>query len=247
RRQTSAKILRNSQTTPPKRTRSSGAEAGLQRSSKRQKPEEAATRSASVSQDTDTRQIQAMTLSRGSSAHHAIAGSSSSNSNGAHIQGSGASPGTNGNVVGMALQSATSATVTANCNSSEAPTDSDGQLLRYPGMRKEAPRHCLRQSQFGEEQVVRLMLQELRDRGFTDSYRLLQSESGYTLEDEPVARFRDSILSGKWSEVESALSSIGIDSHEHVTVSAETVFTLACFTHGLPPDFVRGAIAQHKS
>ncbi|KAJ2331914.1 hypothetical protein GGI00_003039, partial [Coemansia sp. RSA 2681] len=160
-----------------------------------------------------------MTLSRGSSAHHAIAGSSSGNSNGAHFQGSGASPGTNGNVVGMALQSATSATVAANCNSSEAPTDSDGQLLRYPGMRKEAPRHCLRQSQFGEEQVVRLMLQELRDRGFTDSYRLLQSESGYTLEDEPVARFRDSILSGKWSEVESALSSIGIDSHEHVTAA----------------------------
>ncbi|KAJ2892252.1 hypothetical protein GGI21_005655, partial [Coemansia aciculifera] len=117
----------------------------------------------------------------------------------------------------MALRSATSATT--DNGALTTPSDGDGQLLRYPGTRKEAPRHSLRQSQFGEEQVVRLMLQELRDRGFADSYRLLQNESGYTLEDEPVARFRNNILAGKWAEVENDLLSIGIDSHEQVTAA----------------------------
>ncbi|KAJ2323153.1 hypothetical protein GGH92_010972 [Coemansia sp. RSA 2673] len=92
------------------------------------------------------------------------------------------------------------------------------ELKRYPGQRNEALRQCLRQSQLGEEQVVRLMLQELRDRGFTDSYKLLQRESGYTLEDEPVACFRSNALSGKWSEVENALPSIGIDTSDNVSV-----------------------------
>ncbi|KAJ2084594.1 hypothetical protein GGI16_007059, partial [Coemansia sp. S142-1] len=157
-----------------------------------------------------------MTLPLSASAPHA-----SGSSNGSpHMEGNGASSSTNGNVVGMSLRSATSATTTGGGGkSSENPSGGDSQLWRYPGLKKEAPRHCLRQSQFGEEQVVRLMLQELRDRGFTDSYKLLQSESGFTLEDEPIARFRSNILSGKWSEVEGALSSIGIDAHEHVTAA----------------------------
>ncbi|KAJ2736928.1 hypothetical protein IW152_000439 [Coemansia sp. BCRC 34962] len=132
------------------------------------------------------------------------------------MEGNGASASTtNGNVAGVSLRSATSATATEG----GSMEDSTNQLWRYPGSRKEAPRQCLRQSHFDEEQVVRLMLQELRDRGFTDSYKLLQSESGFTLEDEPVARFRSNILSGKWPEVESALSSIGIDTQEHVTAA----------------------------
>ncbi|KAJ2702731.1 minichromosome maintenance protein 5 [Coemansia sp. IMI 209128] len=182
--------------------------AGVQRSNKRLKSEEAI-RSASADQDSEALQIQAMTLPLNGSG-------GGSRSRSPRMEGNGASSSTtNGNVVGMSLRSATSATA-AEGGSVE---DSSSQLWRYPGLRKEAPRQCLRQSHFGEEQVVRLMLQELRDRGFTDSYKLLQSESGFTLEDEPVARFRSNVLSGKWPEVEGALSSIGIDALEDVTAA----------------------------
>ncbi|KAJ2773165.1 hypothetical protein IWQ57_001429 [Coemansia nantahalensis] len=101
-----------------------------------------------------------------------------------------------------------------------APRSSDADLLqspapgpglrRYPGLDQEAPRVCLRESQFDEEQVVRLLLQELHDRGFADTFAQLQRESGYTLESEPIARFRSSILAGEWGAVEQALLTIGI-------------------------------------
>ncbi|KAI8322342.1 WD40 repeat-like protein [Martensiomyces pterosporus] len=80
-------------------------------------------------------------------------------------------------------------------------------------------RTCLRESKFSEEQVVRLILQELRDRGLVDSFEKLQSESGYTLEDESVTRFRDCILAGQWKEVEAALSAIGVDSQEALSAA----------------------------
>ncbi|KAJ2659675.1 hypothetical protein IWW48_003401 [Coemansia sp. RSA 1200] len=83
-----------------------------------------------------------------------------------------------------------------------------GSLKRYPGLTQQANRTCLRESQFSEEQVVRLMLQELRDRGFTDTFELLQRESGHTLEDEAIAQFRANVLAGKWADVERAMSSI---------------------------------------
>ncbi|KAJ2287677.1 hypothetical protein IWW55_006668, partial [Coemansia sp. RSA 2706] len=83
----------------------------------------------------------------------------------------------------------------------DAADNGNGSLLRrYPGLEQEAQRICLRDSQFDEEQVVRLLLQELHDRGFTDTFNLLQRESGFTLENEPIAQFRNSILAGEWAK-----------------------------------------------
>ncbi|KAJ1796825.1 hypothetical protein LPJ59_003510 [Coemansia sp. RSA 2399] len=92
-----------------------------------------------------------------------------------------------------------------------------GSLRRYAGLAQEANRTCLRDSQFSEEQVVRLMLQELRDRGFADTFELLQRESGHTLEDEAIAHFRANVLAGKWADVEESIPSIiapGADSEK---------------------------------
>ncbi|KAJ1960454.1 hypothetical protein GGI12_003795, partial [Dipsacomyces acuminosporus] len=103
--------------------------------------------------------------------------------------------------------------------SANANTSSSGAIAgpkRYPGQPQEARRTCLRESRFGEEQVIRLILQELRDRGLVDSFEKLQSESGYTLEDEPITKFRDCILDGRWADVENTLPSIGVDSQERL-------------------------------
>ncbi|KAJ1665567.1 hypothetical protein IW140_004048 [Coemansia sp. RSA 1813] len=101
--------------------------------------------------------------------------------------------------------------------SSSSDSRDSGSLRRYPGLSQETNRTSLRDSQFSEEQVVRLMLQELRDRGFADTFELLQRESGHTLEDEAIAQFRGNVLAGKWIDVEKAMSSIiapGADSEK---------------------------------
>ncbi|PIA19004.1 WD40 repeat-like protein [Coemansia reversa NRRL 1564] len=97
---------------------------------------------------------------------------------------------------------------------SASSINSPAYTTRYPGLEQETRRICLRESQFDEEQVVRLLLQELHDRGFVDTFTKLQQESGYTLENEPIAQFRASILAGEWLQVEEALQTIGIDTQE---------------------------------
>ncbi|KAJ2532240.1 hypothetical protein EV175_007168, partial [Coemansia sp. RSA 1933] len=96
----------------------------------------------------------------------------------------------------------------ASPNSPSSGSQVVGSLRRYPGLTQETNRICLRDSQFSEEQVVRLMLQELRDRGFADTFELLQRESGHTLEDDAIAQFRANVLAGKWPDVEKAMPSI---------------------------------------
>ncbi|KAJ1733493.1 hypothetical protein LPJ61_001535 [Coemansia biformis] len=104
-------------------------------------------------------------------------------------------------------------------NSANSAGPSSAGLKRYPGLAQEAQRACLRDSQFDEEQVVRLLLQELHDRGFVDTFAQLQRESGYTLENEPIARFRNAILAGEWDAVEEALLTIGIGTQENVNAA----------------------------
>ncbi|KAJ2221826.1 hypothetical protein H4R99_004828 [Coemansia sp. RSA 1722] len=100
-------------------------------------------------------------------------------------------------------------------NGNSSSTSNNNGLCRFPGQPQQTSRTCLRKSPYNEEQVVRLIMQELHDRGFVDTLNLLERESGFTLEDEPISRFRASILAGNWSEVEHTLSSIGIDSEEN--------------------------------
>ncbi|KAJ1955648.1 hypothetical protein EC988_001767, partial [Linderina pennispora] len=99
----------------------------------------------------------------------------------------------------------------------------EGALMRYPGLAEQTQRICLRESEFSEEHVVRLMLQELRDRGFVDSFNQLQRESGYTLEDDTVTQFRESVLSGEWAEVERALASIGVEAQSMLNSARFTI------------------------
>ncbi|KAJ2269112.1 hypothetical protein J3F81_004435, partial [Coemansia sp. RSA 371] len=107
---------------------------------------------------------------------------------------------------------------------------SETLLKRYPGQEQETQRICLRDSQFEEEQVVRLLLQELHDRGFTDTFNQLQRESGFTLENEPVSQFRNSVLAGEWSKVKDSLSTIGIQTPDNLNVSDTHLANVAHLT-----------------
>ncbi|KAJ4487725.1 WD40-repeat-containing domain protein [Lentinula aciculospora] len=60
------------------------------------------------------------------------------------------------------------------------------------------------------EEFVRLLLQSLRDVGYIESAATLEAESGYSMEEPQVKRFREYILSGMWSKAEDALSRLGI-------------------------------------
>ncbi|KAJ2160127.1 hypothetical protein GGF46_002497 [Coemansia sp. RSA 552] len=140
--------------------------------------------------------------------HSSVASGSSSSSHGEGVAGNA----TNGSG-GAARSQCTS----PNGRKTDTPVSVNGTgPRRYPGLAQEAPRVCLRESQFGEEQVVRLLLQELHDRGFVDTFDQLQRESGFTLENEPIARFRSSILAGQWPEVEEAMHTIGIPTEENL-------------------------------
>lgn len=55
------------------------------------------------------------------------------------------------------------------------------------------------------EEVTRLLIQGLEDLGYESSAYKLSQESGYEVESPTVARFRNAILSGDWSEAESLL------------------------------------------
>lgn len=55
------------------------------------------------------------------------------------------------------------------------------------------------------EEVTRLLIQGLVDLGYESSAQRLSEESGYEVESPTVARFREAILRGQWSEAESLL------------------------------------------
>ncbi|KAJ1919072.1 bleomycin hydrolase [Mycoemilia scoparia] len=76
------------------------------------------------------------------------------------------------------------------------------QYLRYPHTDNQCPRIPLRSGKFNEEEVVRLMLQQLQDMGYTDALATLQNESGYQLEQSHISAFRRNVLNGQWSDAE---------------------------------------------
>ncbi|KAF5389854.1 hypothetical protein D9757_003616 [Collybiopsis confluens] len=65
-------------------------------------------------------------------------------------------------------------------------------------------------SNVDREEFVRLLLQSLRDVGYTESAATLEAESGYSMEEPEVQRFREYILEGIWTKAEDALSRLGI-------------------------------------
>ncbi|KAF7970217.1 hypothetical protein HWV62_24744 [Athelia sp. TMB] len=66
------------------------------------------------------------------------------------------------------------------------------------------------------EEFVRLVLQSLRDVGYTASAQTLELESGYTMEAPAVARFRRCVLAADWPRAEGALADLGLTEGEGV-------------------------------
>ncbi|KAJ1833852.1 hypothetical protein LPJ73_007860, partial [Coemansia sp. RSA 2703] len=205
------KISGDSQT-PSKRTRSSRANATSSRPSKRQRSSDtqpqttSASSSGGNSSNTTGAPDLAMTLPLDN--HSANSNGYSSPTlqpNNAHLS----------NGEGEGSNSSNDAAAGGSTASGDNSNSSSNGLCRYPGQPQQTSRNCLRDSPYSEEQVVRLIMQELHDRGFVDTLTLLQKESGFTLEDEPIARFRASILAGEWDQVKDALLSIGLSSEEN--------------------------------
>lgn len=63
-------------------------------------------------------------------------------------------------------------------------------------------------SYFGHdrEEVTRILIQSLYDLGYNGAAESLSEESGYQLETEAVAVFRNAVLDGRWSEAEYILA-----------------------------------------
>jgi len=53
---------------------------------------------------------------------------------------------------------------------------------------------------------------------YRDTASTLQAESGFTVEDPAVASFRQSILEGRWSDVEAIVSSLPLERPESALV-----------------------------
>lgn len=55
------------------------------------------------------------------------------------------------------------------------------------------------------EEVTRILIQALGDLGYNNAASSLSQESGFELESEPVALFRNAVLQGEWSQAEQLL------------------------------------------
>ncbi|EJD05675.1 WD40 repeat-like protein [Fomitiporia mediterranea MF3/22] len=69
------------------------------------------------------------------------------------------------------------------------------------------------------EEFVRLLIQSLRDVGYLESATTLEMESGYQMEAPGVSQFRSYVLSGKWTEAESCLSTLGVTDEESLRIT----------------------------
>jgi len=55
------------------------------------------------------------------------------------------------------------------------------------------------------EEVTRILIQSLTDLGYDSAASSLSQESGFNLESPTVAKFRNAVLEGEWSQAESLL------------------------------------------
>lgn len=70
-----------------------------------------------------------------------------------------------------------------------------------------------RPSYFGHdrEEATRILIQALADLGYSSAASNLSQESGFELESEPVAKFRNAVLQGEWSQAEELLFGASTD------------------------------------
>nr|CAG8577112.1 13882_t:CDS:10 [Entrophospora candida] len=60
-------------------------------------------------------------------------------------------------------------------------------------------------------EIVRLMVQAMQSMGYNQAATTLENESGFPLESKDVARFKDGVLKGDWTLVESLLPTLELD------------------------------------
>jgi len=61
------------------------------------------------------------------------------------------------------------------------------------------------------EEVTRILMQSLRDLGYSRAAMQLEEDSEYTLEAPEVSHFRQAVLKGEWNKAEKLLFSLDID------------------------------------
>ncbi|PVU96061.1 hypothetical protein BB559_002514 [Furculomyces boomerangus] len=72
---------------------------------------------------------------------------------------------------------------------------------------------------YKEEEIVRIILQQLSDLGYTSTLQKLQEESNHKLESEIVTEFRTGIIEGDWRNAELCLNKMNIKSkHKHQSI-----------------------------
>ncbi|KAJ7582958.1 WD40 repeat-like protein [Mycena floridula] len=69
-------------------------------------------------------------------------------------------------------------------------------------------------SDVDREEFIRLVIQSLRDVGYSQSAATLEAESGYTMEAHEVSEFRQYVLDGFWTKAEAALLRLGVDDED---------------------------------
>nr|CAG8484343.1 14087_t:CDS:2 [Entrophospora candida] len=67
-------------------------------------------------------------------------------------------------------------------------------------------------------EIVRLMVQAMQDMGYNQAATTLENESGFPLESKDVARFKDGVLNGDWTLVESLLPILELDNSKDAVV-----------------------------
>ncbi|OMH84571.1 WD repeat-containing protein 26 [Zancudomyces culisetae] len=72
-------------------------------------------------------------------------------------------------------------------------------------------REGLSDSKYKDEQLVRLMLQELSELGYVDTFKMLEQESGYKLESQTIHDFKNAVLDGRWEDVEQQLQNVQLN------------------------------------
>ncbi|OMJ23989.1 WD repeat-containing protein 26 [Smittium culicis] len=92
-----------------------------------------------------------------------------------------------------------------------SPLDSI-KVAGEPQLSSTDPRVVIRKPIFKEQETVRLILQQLWDLGFRDSFHKLQDESGYLMEESIVYDFKKSILNGSWKNSIDILNEISTSS-----------------------------------
>ncbi|KAG8743894.1 hypothetical protein FRC10_011184 [Ceratobasidium sp. 414] len=79
-------------------------------------------------------------------------------------------------------------------------------------------------SQLDREQVMRTILQALRDVGYTETAATLEAESGYKLESSDVAQLRHSIKNGLWDDAATMLIRLGVTAESELRVRSCRAF-----------------------